>query len=48
MMTAVVPGLTALGAALVLAEPMPWNVLAGLALVTCGIVFGVRNAAARP
>jgi len=48
MMTAVVPGLSALGAALVLAEPLPWNVLAGLALVTCGIVFGVRNAAARP
>lgn len=48
MMTAVVPGLSALGAALVLGEPLPWNVLAGLALVTCGIVFGVRKAAARP
>jgi drug/metabolite transporter (DMT)-like permease len=44
MLTAVVPGLSALSAALVLGEPLPWNVLAGLALVTAGIVFGVRQA----
>ena len=49
MLTAVVPGLSALSAALVLAEPLPWNVLCGLALVTLGIVFGVRRApAVRP
>ena len=35
-------------AALVLGEPLPWNVLAGLALVSAGIVFGVRKVAARP
>ena len=49
MLTAVVPGLSALSAALVLHEPLPWNVLTGLALVTVGIVFGVRQAgAAKP
>lgn len=42
MMTAVVPGLSALSAAALLGEPLGWNVLAGLALVTLGIVFGVR------
>jgi hypothetical protein len=47
MMTAVVPGLSALSAALVLGEPLPWNVLTGLALVSAGIVFGVRKVAAR-
>jgi hypothetical protein len=31
-----------------LGEPLPWNVLAGLALVSAGIVFGVRKVAARP
>lgn len=41
MLTAVVPGLSALMAGLLLGEPLPWNVLAGLALVTLGIVFGV-------
>jgi drug/metabolite transporter (DMT)-like permease len=46
MLTAVVPGLSALSAALVLGEPLPWNVLAGLTLVTLGIVFGVRQAGA--
>lgn len=45
MMTAVVPGMSALSAALFLGEPLPWNVLLGLALVTAGIVFGVRRAA---
>ena len=48
MITAVVPGLSAVSAALVLGEPLPWNVLAGLALVSAGIVFGVRKVAARP
>ena len=43
MITALVPGLSALLAVLVLGEPLGWNVLAGLALVTAGIVFGVRK-----
>lgn len=42
MMTAVVPGLAALSAVLLLGEPMGWNLALGLALVTMGIVFGVR------
>ena len=45
MITAVVPGLSALGAVIFLQEPMHWNLLAGLALVTGGILFGVRQAA---
>ena len=45
MVTAVVPGLSALGAAVFLQEPMHWNLVLGLALVTCGIVFGVSQAA---
>jgi hypothetical protein len=45
MITAVVPGLSALGAVIFLQEPMHWNLLAGLSLVTCGILFGVRQAA---
>lgn len=45
MLTAVVPGLSALAAALFLGEPLPWNVLLGLTLVTVGIVFGVQKAA---
>jgi drug/metabolite transporter (DMT)-like permease len=47
MITAVVPGLSALGAVIFLGEPLYWNLLAGLGLVTAGIVFGVR-AQARP
>jgi drug/metabolite transporter (DMT)-like permease len=43
MITAVVPGLSAVAAALVLGESLGWNVLAGLTLVTAGIVFGVRK-----
>lgn len=43
MITALVPGLSALGAVAVLGEPMYWNLIAGLALVTCGILFGVRK-----
>jgi drug/metabolite transporter (DMT)-like permease len=46
MITAVVPGLSALSAALVLGEPLSWNVMGGLALVTAGIVFGVRKVVA--
>jgi len=46
MITALVPGLSALAAALFLGEPLGWNVLLGLALVTSGIVFGVRKVAA--
>ena len=42
MITALVPGLSALGAVVFLGEPMHWNLLGGLALVTCGILFGVR------
>ena len=42
MITAVVPALSALGAVFVLGEPMYWNLAAGLALVTLGILFGVR------
>ena len=45
MITALVPGLSALGAVVFLQEPMQWNLLAGLSLVTCGILFGVRQAA---
>lgn len=45
MITALVPGLSALGAVWLLGEPMHWNLLAGLALVTGGILFGVRQAA---
>jgi drug/metabolite transporter (DMT)-like permease len=48
MVTALVPGLSALSAAGFLGEPLPWNVLLGLALVTLGIVFGVRKAVAKP
>jgi drug/metabolite transporter (DMT)-like permease len=48
MMTAVVPGMSALSAALFLGEPLPWNVLLGLALVTAGIMFGVRKTVAAP
>ena len=42
MLTAVVPGLSALGAVVFLNEPLYWNLLAGLLLVTLGIVVGVR------
>lgn len=45
MITALVPGLSAISAAIFLGEPLVWNLLAGLALVTAGIVFGVRQAA---
>ena len=44
MITALVPGLSAIAAVFVLGEPLHWNLMAGLALVTAGIVFGVRKA----
>ncbi len=44
MITALVPGLSAVAAVIFLGEPLAWNLLAGLALVTTGIVFGVRKA----
>ncbi|HSV78613.1 MAG TPA: DMT family transporter [Ramlibacter sp.] len=46
MITAVVPGLSALGAVLFLGEPLYWNLVAGLLLVTAGILFGVQRATA--
>ncbi len=42
MITALVPGLSALGAVVFLGEPLFWNLAAGLLLVTAGILFGVR------
>ncbi|WP_043330090.1 DMT family transporter [Curvibacter gracilis] len=41
MITALVPGLSALGAVWLLGEPMHWNLVLGLALVTAGIAAGV-------
>jgi drug/metabolite transporter (DMT)-like permease len=41
MITALVPGLSAAGAALLLGEVLGYNVLAGLVCVTLGIVWGV-------
>lgn len=41
MITALVPGLSALGAVWLLGEPMHWNLTLGLALVTAGIAAGV-------
>jgi drug/metabolite transporter (DMT)-like permease len=47
MITALVPGLSALAAVLLLGEPLTWNLSAGLVLVTLGILFGVRAVTAR-
>jgi drug/metabolite transporter (DMT)-like permease len=44
MLTALVPGLSALGAVIFLGEPLGWNLMAGLGLVTIGIIVGVRAA----
>ena len=41
MITALVPGLSAMGAVFFLGEPMDWNLIAGLLLVTAGILVGV-------
>ena len=43
MITALVPGLSALGAVVLLDEPLHWNLVAGLLLVTAGILFGVQR-----
>jgi drug/metabolite transporter (DMT)-like permease len=48
MLTAIVPGLSALGAVIFLGEPLGLNLIMGLALVTLGIVVGVRASAAAP
>ena len=43
MITSLVPGLSALGAVFFLDEPLSWQVMTGLSLVTLGIVFGVQT-----
>ena len=43
MITALVPGLSAVGAVLLLGEPLYWNLVVGLLLVTAGILFGIRR-----
>jgi len=43
MITALVPGLSALGAVVFLGEPLYLNLIAGLLLVTAGILFGVQR-----
>jgi drug/metabolite transporter (DMT)-like permease len=43
MITALVPGLSALGAVFFLGEPLYWNLIVGLIAVSLGIVFGVRS-----
>ena len=48
MLTALVPGLSATGAVIFLGEPLGLNLIAGLALVTLGIVVGVRAASMAP
>ena len=45
MITALVPGLSAFAAVIFLGEPLHWNLSAGLALVTLGILFGLRPGA---
>jgi len=48
MITSLVPGLSAMGAVIFLGEPLHWSLLAGLLLVTAGILFGVQRAAIAP
>jgi drug/metabolite transporter (DMT)-like permease len=43
MLTALVPGLSALGAVFFLGEPLNTSLLLGLTLVTVGILFGIRK-----
>jgi drug/metabolite transporter (DMT)-like permease len=43
MITALVPGLSALAAVVFLGEPLHWNLIAGVLLVTAGILFGVQR-----
>jgi drug/metabolite transporter (DMT)-like permease len=47
MITSLVPGLSALGAVWWLGEPLDGHLMAGLLLVTCGILFGVQKATQR-
>lgn len=48
MITALVPGLSAIGAVWLLGEPLHWNLVAGLLLVTTGILLGVLRPSQRP
>lgn len=48
MITALVPGLAALGGVLFLGEPLSWNVVLGLVAVSVGIVFGVKPGVTGP
>jgi len=48
MITALVPGLSAVGAVVFLDEPMHWNLVAGLLLVTAGILVGVLRKSQTP
>ncbi len=43
MITAIVPGFSAVGASLILGESMTPNIIIGLAMVTIGILFGVQR-----
>jgi len=43
-----VPGLSAMGAVIFLDEPMHWNLVAGLLLVTTGILLGVLRKSPAP
>jgi drug/metabolite transporter (DMT)-like permease len=45
MITALVPGLSALGAVVFLGEPLGWHLVLGLVCVTVGILFGVQRKA---
>ena len=48
MITALVPGLSAMGAVAFLNEPLQWNLAAGLLLVTAGILLGVLRKSQAP
>lgn len=48
MITALVPGLSAMGAVYFLGEPLYWNLVAGLLLVTAGILVGVLRKSQAP
>ena len=48
MLTAIVPGSSAIAAVVFLNEPLYWNLVVGLVLVTLGIVVGVRAASKAP
>lgn len=48
MMTSVVPVLSALGAVMFLGEPLGLTLMLGLALVTAGMLFGLRSSVPAP